>query len=698
MITLLLAKTTLVLLLGISIAALLRTRSSATRHFIWALTLFGALITGIAAMVAPPVTVPISYVPETRSAAVPAAEWQASPPAVRGGGTPPVQPAKTPAFRPGLGTLWLAGFLGVTAWFVIGHLGLARLSRSATPATDEWVADMTHVSVAFSSAVTTPVTWGWAHPLILLPVGAQSWPMERRRAALLHELGHVVRRDYLIQIIASAVCAVYWFHPLVWIAMRRLRIESEHACDDFVLSGGAEAPEYASHLLDVARIARGRRFIAHAALDMARPSQLEGRVLAVLDSARKRTFVSWRARIVSSLIVMTLLVPFAVARPVLRAVQNILPATKTEKKAEKKQAPLPPSNEDMLAASPGERLLLDLETGAGVDIQGWDEPRVRVRWQAGGRDSRDVRTVTQRDDGGVRVRMTYEGSKQSHSTSMKLQVRVPRRFDVQLESAGGDLTIREVEGTFSGSTGGGEIILENVKGSAKLSTGGGEIEVSDSDLDGRVSTGGGAVRFSRVRGGLRGSSGSGPITYVKDDRGEIGDLKSGAGRLHMSKAGGEISIDEVPHGAEVSTGGGDIEIGRGAGLVEASTGGGDIRIGPIAGSVRAGTGAGRVEITLIDAGGAEQSVHVRTGNGRVTIHLPAGFDGRFELETAYTETSRRTQIDSDWSLVKSETDQWDDREGTPRKYVRARGTAGSGRGVVRVHTVNGDVFIRRDGR
>ena len=85
-----------------------------------------------------------------------------------------------------------------------------------------------------------------------------------------------------------------------------------------------------------------------------------------------------------------------------------------------------------------------------------------------------------------------------------------------------------------------------------------------------------------------------------------------------------------------------------------------------------------------------------TGNGRVTITLPADFTGTLDLETAYTNNhGRRTAIQSDWPLNVSETPQWDDRNGTPRKFVRARQAIGSGRGVIRVQTVNGDVVILR---
>src|SRR6185369_4238535 len=113
-------------------------------------------------------------------------------------------------------------------------------------------------------------------------------------------------------------------------------------------------------------------------------------------------------------------------------------------------------------------------------------------------------------------------------------------------------------------------------------------------------------------------------------------------------------------GAEISTGGGEIVVGRGRGRVDASTGGGNIRIGPVAGSVRASTGGGNIEVTLIDVGGEAQSVEVSSGNGRVVIELPTDFDGRVELETAYTRHVDPTRIEAPWQLERSTTD-WSDR-------------------------------------
>jgi DUF4097 and DUF4098 domain-containing protein YvlB len=80
----------------------------------------------------------------------------------------------------------------------------------------------------------------------------------------------------------------------------------------------------------------------------------------------------------------------------------------------------------------------------------------------------------------------------------------------------------------------------------------------------------------------------------------------------------------------------------------------------------------------------------------VTLELPADIDATFELETAYTDNRPNpTTIDSDFGLTRTETHEWDDRYGTPRKFVRATGTIGSGANLIRVTTVNGDIVVRR---
>ena len=141
-----------------------------------------------------------------------------------------------------------------------------------------------------------PMVLGIRQPIVIVPAIADHWSDDRRQAVMLHELAHVARYDCLTQTLASAACALYWFHPGVWWAARQLRIERELACDDRVISAGTEAREYASHLLEIAYAAGPHQALA-LAVSMASPRQLEGRLRAALDAARNRTAPApWHAR------------------------------------------------------------------------------------------------------------------------------------------------------------------------------------------------------------------------------------------------------------------------------------------------------------------------------------------------------------------------------------------------------------------
>lgn len=726
-------KVTLLLMAAGAVGLVLRRRSAAARHFVWALALASSVALTLLSPFAPAVPVPIS-----NAAAFRAIEWPnalalpatvndrtAVPPSAlvrdAAGDASVAGSGPSPTLGTVLLVVWLVGFAAMLCWLMVGRIGLARLTRNAEAVlAPDWLALLadTRASIGIarevrlrrSGVVGAPITWGLARPVVLLPLDADQWSQERRRVVLQHELAHVARHDYVMQMIATLACALYWFHPGVWMAARRLRSESERACDDQVLALGTTAVDYAAHLLSVASGARALRLTGAVAIGMARRSALEGRLLAALDQSVPRAPLSARARVVSVAALGAAVLPLAGMRAVERAAP--LPAVLA--------APLAPvvdsTFERIVAASPGERLYLDLEPGGDVDIRGWDEARVQVRVTLRGANWRDVSVEVGRDGDGVVIRSRYEARRSSQSSSNRYEIRVPRRYDVRLSSGGGDLTIVDVEGSFRGTTGGGEMVLERLRGRASLSTGGGDISVRDVDLSGSVSTGGGMVVLSRVRGGLRGSSGSGPVVYAESPnaqttneptaeiqrlevdkvRDRISMTASGAGTVHITKAGGDVTLDEAPGGAVIQTGGGRVRVGAAAGFVDAKTGGGDITIGPVAGSVRAGTGAGTIEVTLIEAGGEKQTVEISAGVGRVILELPASFDGRFDVETAYSRRfGRATRITSDWDLERETTTEWDDREGTPRRYVRARGTVGRGRGLVHIKTMNGDIEVRR---
>ena len=113
----------------------------------------------------------------------------------------------------------------------------------------------------------SPITWGWLKPTILLPATASDWSPNRLRPIVQHELAHIARADWPLLLLADLTASLYWFHPLVWVMRRRIRVESEKACDDSVLRFGTTPGAYAELLLEIARsmVGKAAEFAAGAA-------------------------------------------------------------------------------------------------------------------------------------------------------------------------------------------------------------------------------------------------------------------------------------------------------------------------------------------------------------------------------------------------------------------------------------------------
>ena len=218
--------------------------------------------------------------------------------------------------------LWAAGVALTFASLSLGLLSLRRVGRRARRVTDgSWIRLLQQLSTQLdvgrsvqlvcSRRRCMPMTWGIFRAKLLLPEAALEWSADRRRAALLHELAHVKRQDYLSQLITQVVCALYWFNPLVWMASRQIVAERERSCDDLVLGAGSQASEYAEHLLQIASSGKDKWLTGYAAPAMARASKLEGRLLAILDSRRSHEVLSGRAQGLILLTVGLVVLPLA---------------------------------------------------------------------------------------------------------------------------------------------------------------------------------------------------------------------------------------------------------------------------------------------------------------------------------------------------------------------------------------------------
>jgi DUF4097 and DUF4098 domain-containing protein YvlB len=349
---------------------------------------------------------------------------------------------------------------------------------------------------------------------------------------------------------------------------------------------------------------------------------------------------------------------------------------------------------------PGGTLTLDLKQGGSIEVGGWDRNEIEVVYRDRGNDERDFTITFDRVQGGLEIDAQY--APEVTTIHLRMEIRVPRRYNLQTHSAGGGITLSNLEGTFAGTTGGGAIIIRHVKGEARLSSGGGGIEITDSELDGRVSTGGGEVLVQNVIGDVSATSGGGNVQYRNVRNGNGGlrapshlcDADITENTILITNAGGGIDLSEAPNGACVRTGGGDIDIRGGERFIHASTGGGDVDIHTESGDVVASTGAGRIEV-VVERGVGDGRISLGTGTGDVLLVVPRGFSARYDLTIGYTRNSSQDfRIITDVDLQEDRTTRWDSSWGTPRKFIHGSGETGNGDYRVRIRTTNGNITIK----
>ena len=195
--------------------------------------------------------------------------------------------------------IWAAGALLSLARLAFGWLRIRAIARAADPLCDrEWreaaqelagrLGVLSRVHLVESPDVAVAMTAGVRRPVLLVHAGARKWAADRRRVVLLHELAHVRRRDWLTFVLAELAVAIYWFHPLAWVARRVARRNAERACDDLVLENGTKPSVYAAHLLGIVRALKPGVGGALPVLAMARPSQFEDRMRAILNPGLQR--------------------------------------------------------------------------------------------------------------------------------------------------------------------------------------------------------------------------------------------------------------------------------------------------------------------------------------------------------------------------------------------------------------------------
>ena len=202
--------------------------------------------------------------------------------------------------QPAIGWLvpaWLAGVLALSVWHLGGWIAVRRLRVMGTsPVPEQFVhalkdlADrlgLKHTIRLFQSAVVqSPMVIGWLRPVILVPAGMLDRISPAQvRAILAHELAHVIRFDYAVNLLQTAVETLLFHHPATWWVSSQIRKEREYCCDDIAVRATRDELNYAHALKSLADLRQSVPKLAAAAAG----GSLFARISRVLGHTGSRT-------------------------------------------------------------------------------------------------------------------------------------------------------------------------------------------------------------------------------------------------------------------------------------------------------------------------------------------------------------------------------------------------------------------------
>ena len=268
---------------------------------------------------------------------------------------------------------------------------------------------------------------------------------------------------------------------------------------------------------------------------------------------------------------------------------------------------------------------ITISVSGDVTIIPWDKDEAVMKVE--GIDQEDVKDLEMSQSGNT-LTLSFE-SRYSHSSDLSFTVSLPKQFDVDIrtsggniefegelkgkvhvKTSGGNITLKNIDGPTTVKTAGGNIEAHDLSGQTSIKTSGGNIDLGTLGADGDVATSGGNIHVGRAFKSIS--------VYTSGGEIEIGDV---GGELKAATAGGNVGVGSIEGNASLKTSGGNISLGRGMGSVVAKTSGGNIELREVAGSVEAKTSGGYVQAVLTS--GAHGKSSLASAGGWIEITLPA---------------------------------------------------------------------------
>jgi hypothetical protein len=276
-----LVKTTAVLAGAWTLSSLLSHRSARARSWVWRGAMLGLAMLAVWEMwPMPKVELPVMVSPMVMDSAPTVAVVHTAPLVI----APPAW--HVVALRhldQHLDLYWQIGFAIALGWtFLRAGIGLIWLRWHSQPAPEALRNDCPkRLRCRVAARLSSPLITGMIWPTVWMPAESLSWPTVKLHAAFQHELAHHLRRDVLWQRLASLAAVLWWWQPLSWFGLNKLKGEAEQAADDWSVTESITVPDYAEALVAIATEA-DTPCLRGVGISMARPHQIEQRVRALL--------------------------------------------------------------------------------------------------------------------------------------------------------------------------------------------------------------------------------------------------------------------------------------------------------------------------------------------------------------------------------------------------------------------------------
>lgn len=307
--------------------------------------------------------------------------------------------------------------------------------------------------------------------------------------------------------------------------------------------------------------------------------------------------------------------------------------------------------------------------------------------------SRVELSVRRLEGGSVSLTARFPGERRRLSP-VSFDVRIPLRFNVDLETKGGGVDVEKLEGELRAATAGGDIHTGDVTGPVRVETAGGGIVLGNIGQRLEAHTAGGSIRVGNVRGDVQLETSGGEIsagliegTVRAETAGGDITLRGTTGPVIAETAGGQIRIGESGSSVRAETAGGSIHLRGARGRVQVETAGGSIDLFQLQGPVRAATVAGRILAEISASRQTFAASDLEATAGDVQVFLPA--DLPLNIDAVIDEAAGH-KILSDFPLTIQ-----GDGQAFAVHSVRGQGSLNGGGEVLRIRTTMGNIEIRK---